>query len=417
MKNDIFSNRFQKYLCISCGACEGYSQGQVKMVYDKKRGMFFPQLSSRIFDENLSKKIHDICPGYGYKILPDADEMQSSNQSLELGQYNNIWASQSNDKELLSNASSGGVMSQIAIHLLDTNQVDGVIVTGINFANEMPLPNGYIARNREEVLQAQGSKYCPSPTLNVIQEILSEGGTYAVIGTPCQIAALKTARKHNDQLDESIHITIANFCGGFRDLRETERLIRKSGFSLSEVSQLTYRGSGQPGFMTISDRKGITKMLPYPDYAKMTGIMKCYRCRTCIDATGELADISCGDAWIDEYLQRDYGWSIVISRNNRADNIMHDMEKGSLICLEPLSEEKVIKSQLTNITSKKYRQHARRKLYKLLGIPVPYYDGGYSNIHKGMALEIKVHISTAIFHLAELMGVYDVLMKFLKRKA
>lgn len=417
MSNDIFSKRFQKYLCISCGICAGLFPEKIYMRYERNVGMFFPFLVSDALNEEISEAIKEICPGYGYSLIENTDIKKSEKYSLEMGFYHNLFAAQSSDQDVLVNASSGGVMSEISLYLLENKLVDGVVVTDMRYDNEMPEPVSYIARSREQVLQAQGSKYCPSPTMLIVDEIIKNPGNYAVIGTPCQLAGLETARRKYKRLDDSIYLTIANFCGGFRDFRETERLIKKNNLKVQDVISLSYRGGGQPGFMTILAKDGNKVMLPYPQYAKMTGIMKSYRCRTCVDATGELADISCGDAWLDDYINRDQGWSVIITRNQKSDQLIKSMIKKSLIKCEPLSKEDVILSQKTNITTKKYRQLARRKLYSFLGIPLPDFGGGYVNSNLGLLFEIKVHISTSIFHLAEIFGVYDVLMKLIKRKA
>ena len=147
-------------------------------------------------------------------------ERKAKNYLLELGSYHSIFAAQSCDKEILKRASSGGVMTLIGLYLLENNFVDGVVVTGISYGNEGPRPFGYIANNKKMLMEAQGSKYTPSPTMSILNEIISKPGKYVVVGTPCQIAGLEKARKINSVLDESIYLTITNFCGGFRDYIE-----------------------------------------------------------------------------------------------------------------------------------------------------------------------------------------------------
>ena len=198
--------------------------------------------------------------------------------------------------------------------------------------------------------------------------------------------------------------------------RETESLINKSKFKPQEIIDFTYRGNGQPGFMTIIDKDKKKKMLPYPNYAKMTGIMKDHRCRTCIDATGELADISCGDAWLEKYTKQNLGWSIVMTRSMKGEKILKDMINKQLMVVERISKEDVIESQKGNITSKKVRQHSRRLIYKIFRIPIPEWEGGFIQSNTGLFFEIKVLISTFIFHIAEILGLYDFFIKFLKRR-
>ena len=145
--------------------------------------------------------------------------------------------------------------------------------------------------------------------------------------------------------------------------------------------------------------------------------MKDHRCRTCIDATGELADISCGDAWLDKFLIRDSGWSITMTRSTKADKIIEVLKQKHLITIENVSESEVIQSQEGNISSKKYRQYSRRTIYKLLRIPLPNFGDGYIKSNSGTLFEIKVFLSTLIFHIAEISGFYDYLIRYINRKA
>jgi coenzyme F420 hydrogenase subunit beta len=414
--NNIFTKKFQKYLCTSCGVCAGMLPSRVEMVYEKNIGKFVPS-STDNYDNEIQERVAEICPGYGYDISKSVNRKESKRYSLELGSYISVFAAQCTDKDILPNATSGGIMSAIGVYLLEGHIVDGVIVTGMKYGSQGPKPFGYIARTKEMILNGQGSKYLPSPTMSILNEIISTPGKYVVIGTPCQIAGLEKARLTNKILDKSIYLTIANFCGGFRDFRETEILIKKNEFELSEITELKYRGNGQPGFMTIIDKNNKKQMLPYPQYAKMTGIMKDHRCRTCIDATGELADISCGDAWLNKFIKRDSGWSITMTRSTKADKIIEVMKQKRLITFENVSESEVIQSQEGNISSKKYRQYSRRTIYKLLRIPLPNWEDGYIKSNSGTLFEFKVFLSTLIFHIAEISGFYDFLIRYIKRKA
>ena len=51
----------------------------------------------------------------------------------------------------------------------------------------------------------------------------------------------------------------------------------------------------------------------YPEYVRATGVMKNFRCKTCIDATAELADFSFGDAWLKRFIGTKKPWSIYIN--------------------------------------------------------------------------------------------------------
>ena len=167
--------------------------------------------------------------------------------------------------------------------------------------------------------------------------------------------------------------------------------------------------------MLLEDSSGKQKKLPYPNYARMTGVVKYLRCRLCVDATAELADFSCGDAWIPKYLKSGRAWSIVLARSNKAVSILNELEAKELITREQVSVEDIKSSQRGNLTSKKNRQKGRMKLYKLLGYKLPSFDGGYHKNNEGLMLEFKVHVSHTIFSILERIGLYKMFSKLIGR--
>jgi coenzyme F420 hydrogenase subunit beta len=219
------------------------------------------------------------------------------------------------------------------------------------------------------------------------------------------------------ELKPAIPLTIGNFCGGFKDLREIRRLIQRQGIDPRIVTFFRYRGGGQPGSMMIRTLNGEYRTLPYPNYANLTGIRKHYRCRVCVDATAELSDFACGDAWIDRFLSTQKGWSILMTRSETAEAIIKEMLEKKLISFESISVDELKMSQNINLTSKKTRQSARRRFSTLIGLHLPEYDGGYPEKLSQMMLEIKIFISHLIFDLSEKVGCYPLLAKILRRKA
>jgi len=280
------------------------------------------------------------------------------------------------------------------------------------------MPEVFIAYNDNDLIRAQGSKYCPVPSLAKLK-LLLQGKLkqkFVFVGTPCQIAGLRLLQNEYPELKTTIPLTIGNFCGGFKDMRETRKLIQRQGIDPSDITFFRYRGGGQPGSMLIRTRDDQQKALPYPDYAKLTGIRKYYRCRVCVDATAELSDFSCGDAWIERFLSTGQGWSILMTRSETAEAIAKEMRKQNLISCEVISLDELKKSQSGNLTSKKARQSARRKFCRLLRLPLPDYDGGYREKSSQIMLEMKVFMSHSIFDLSEKLGCYPLLAKILGRK-
>lgn len=380
-----------------------------------KKGIYLPTFSKPLSKEE-DKELVNICPGKGYNIVDIGEKrFRETNYDYKLGYYKSIGAARSNDKGLLKKSTSGGMMPAVANYLLEKKHVEGILTVKFDYTNKGPIPTPFIAKTREELIQAQGSKYMPIPLLKNLDEAIAFSGTIAVIGTPCQIAGVRLAQEENPLLKEKIKLTIANFCGGYRDYRETERIFQITKVNKKNINFFSYRGKGQPGYMTVESSKKETIDLPYPDYARLTGYIKHLRCRLCVDATGELADLSFGDAWNDRFLKTKKKWSFYIARSTFGEEILKDMLEEGLFKHEEITVDELVKSQRGNLITKKERQHSRFQLYKLVGYKLPSFDGGYNKEKLNMKLELKVFMSQRVMYLFEKMKIYLLLARLIKR--
>lgn len=356
----------------------------------------------------LQNKVYTLCPGKGYTV---PQNRRDTNFDIRLGQYHRLLAGHALQKKIYQNATSGGLMTALGAYLLDSGIVDGILTVKFSSGSMVPIP--FVATNLEELLEAQGSKYIPVPLLENL-EITAPYKSLLVVGTPCQIAASKALAKSDSAWRSKVVMHISNFCGGYRNYNETRRLLQIGGVKLESLTSLKYRTNGQPGFFEATDgAKTVT--YPYPNYSRLTGHTKVKRCRLCIDATGELADISFGDAWEKDFLSSGKKWSFLISRNERSSQILDDMLNSRFVHLESISKEQLIRSQFGNLQTKKSRQRARYRLSKICRETVPTFDlTEYPE--SSLGLELKVRISHAIMQLLEHLGLYLVVSKILNRR-
>lgn len=369
-------------LCIGCGLCA--VDTSVQMGYSK--GIMLP---NKVTDDNF---IELSCPAKGYDLKQCGKvlfgEVPYSN---ELGYYRSIVLAHTSDESLKSKAASGGVMGQLAVSMLEKHLVDGVITNRFVYAGSQVRTETYIASTKEEIIEGQGSKYCPTSTLSILNR-LDPSKKYLMIGTPCQIAGLRLYGRYNEQIKKQIPYTIANFCGGYRDFRELDFFVQRVAH-IDEVKSFRHRGGGQPGSMRIEGKKGELFQYPYPEYAKISPVVKNERCTLCMDATGELADFSCGDAWLKK---RDMStpWSIIISRSSEADKLLKRLIcDGVFIQGEEIDDKQVVESQKSNITSKKYRQFKRIGIRNKLLLFSPFWYNNYPVKEGSYFNELRIIIS------------------------
>lgn len=393
----------EKSLCIGCGLCS-YSTSVKESRYSTKDYQPLPVVEEAAESDPLA---YEVCPGKGYDIVKEAERLHDSpNHDLELGRYYNLYAGFSNDRQVLENASSGGIASQIAVYLLEERIVDRVLTTSFQYTDLGPLAKGILAGCREEVMGSQGSKYCPVDLSEGIGEAKKYNHRLAVIGTPCQIAGIRNIQRNDPSFNSKLIVTVSNFCGGFKNYRNISLIAKLKDIEPRDITFFRFRGGGQPGSMLIRTKSGRSVQIAYPDYVGLNGLSKHLRCHLCVDATGELADIACGDAWLHRFLNDKNPWSIFITRNKKADDLMNCLIKDGAITTESISQSEVKQSQEENLYSKKVRQKSRFYLYRKLGYAVPSFDGGFFDNPIDLWTEVKVFHKHRLKELLETLGLF-----------
>jgi hypothetical protein len=92
-----------------------------------------------------------------------------------------------------------------------------------------------------------------------------------------------------------------------------------------------------------------------------------HRCTLCDYRFNPLADISCGDAWLPDYLDDRLGTSVIVARNKKAKNILEDACRKGYIRLYRRKNIIDVRSIQKYIRSLQTRVH----LQKVLKKPVP----------------------------------------------
>jgi len=390
-------------LCVSCGACVSATPpGAIRMVFDDKRSIFVPEIidTNRASGKGIEFRV---CPGKGFPIMEIAEQLYSDapNRSFELGLYRTAIAAHSTEERIIKNAASGGVMTEIARYLIDKNLVKGVTASRFIYGPKGPRTESFIARTFDDLLAAQGSKYCPTTTNVLARQCVETGRRYLFIGTPCQVAGLRLATREDSNLAKVFPYTMANFCGGFHNFRQLEDLITFDRIDPTKVEYFRFRRDGQPGSMFARTTDGRTISASYPNYLHRSDVPKHKRCSYCVDATGELADFACGDAWIERLLQTQQSWSIILTRSHFAEQIVNELISAGRIVVTPVSFEELCESQRKNLMSKKFRQYKRMRISRLLGITMPEWDvqlprGNSTYLHEARVLFVKTRLGRRI---------------------
>lgn len=363
-------------LCCGCGTCEGVCpEAALKMTLDEEQGSFLPELNN---ERCISCGVcYQSCPGHSvdFKTLNLTIFGQDSQDAL-MGNYRACYVGHAADYELRYNAASGGVTTALLQFALKENVIDGALVVKMN--KERPLePQPFIARTFDELADAARSKYCPVPMNKGLRDIMHspDGEKFAVVGLPCQLHGVRKAEQINKKLREKVVLHLGIFCSHTDTFWQTRSLLAQVGAVESDIERIDYRGHGWPGTMSISLKSGQKIELPFSDAVAnhLVWINALPRCLFCCDLTAELADVSCGDAWLPEIRRTEgVGKSLVVARTQIGQTLCLNGIREGVLTLEPADADKVKQSGYM-MQSKKRDIRVRFLVRKILRRPTPEY--------------------------------------------
>ncbi len=359
-------------MCLGCGLCAGVlKRPAIRMAIDGD-GYLRPSAVAAL-SEDEQDLITATCPG----IVQRGPETDAAAVDRAWGPVRDSLRGHAADEEMRFVGSSGGAISAIATHLLDSHQVDFVLHVAADPLK--PLQSVMqLSRSRTDVLAAASARYGPAAPLARIEGLLAQGRRFAVIGKPCDIAGIRNLARRDPRVDALIPVTVAFFCAGLSSLRISERLAGKHGVQPDDVKMLRYRGHGCPGPTRLEARDGRVYEQSYDDtWSSELNQEIQFRCKICPDSTGEQADIACGDAWESEdgYSHGEQeGWTAMLARTERGAQLIAEMRKSGALVAEPLALERIKRAQ-SHHTARKQAIAARLAGMALAGAKLPSFRG------------------------------------------
>ena len=167
--------------CTGCGACSSVCQlGCIKMVADSE-GFLYPHIDEQVCVS--CGACEKACP-----VLIDRKGKDDSEKSI-------AYAAKTRNGEILLNSSSGGIFTELASRIIESNGV----VFGAAFDSNFGVEH-IMVEHVQDLEKLRGSKYVQSrigDTYVKAKEALDMGRTVLYTGTPCQIGGLYAFLKHD----------------------------------------------------------------------------------------------------------------------------------------------------------------------------------------------------------------------------
>lgn len=360
-------------LCVGCGACSYFcTRGAVRLTDIESLG-----IRPRFNDElcrNCSECLA-ICPGYSVNAALGLNGNKVSYDRHPLvGKSLEVWEGHARDEELRHQASSGGILSALALYCLEKEDMSLVLHTGMDPTK--PWANRtVVSRNRRDILGNCGSRYAPASPCDSLASIEQSEKPCVFIGKPCDAAAVSLLRRERPALDEKLGLVLTFFCAGTPCTQGTLDLVKRLAIPLEEVCHIRYRGNGWPGTFTVRHGSdGREKTLTYEEsWGALAQYRKSFRCHLCPDGLGELADISSGDAWHRYPGEKERGQSLVIVRTPRGKEMVRKAAKAGYLDLASSSAAQVVAAQ--GLVRRRSEIFGRLLAMQALRVPIPRFTG------------------------------------------
>lgn len=289
-----------------------------------------------------------------------------------VGNHQATWFSYASDDEIREGAASGGSVTALFCHMLETGTVDGVLAVRTVVENDDVRPEFFIATSREELLAARGSKYSAVYFVRHGLPLLQAfDGNLAVVLLPCDAKSLLAVRNKDPELDRKIKCVISLVCGHNSEPQLTQLVVEKIRGDRGKVTDYVYREGHWRGNLKATFENGETVEKPFSTFSDYQNLY-CFaqrKCHHCSDHFGKFSDLTAGDIWSPRMKEEKLKHTALIVRNDVGKQIVDDaIARGVLEATrEPVEE--VCDGQARTLPFH-YNTTSRARVGRLFGLKI-----------------------------------------------
>lgn len=332
----LYEEVLDKGLCTLCGGCSGGCP-------------YLLSYNGRIVRLHQCTLTEGQCYKYCPRTFTDLDEISRHIFGVpygenEIGTTKQVFLARSTDQEIHKKAQDGGVVTGLLSVALKEGIIDGAVETKLD---DDKVPHGFIARNREELLECAGVSYEPSPVLEAINRLSKESTEkIGFVGLPCHVATLskmKVSPPTNRVNIENVKLTIGLFCGwtlsnGFHEFLKS----RFKDINISKVIKFDIPHHPAHSFDVYTESESrsvdLDEVKPFINNA----------CKYCFDMTAEFSDISVGSG---RAIFK--GWNTVIVRSNAGAEMLKIAQDHNAIETQQIPHESLANLKRASLNKKK----------------------------------------------------------------
>jgi len=308
--------------CTYCGACGAFC---MNIKYDREKEV--PNEDGSCKDVNTCRDgfgaCYNLCPKTGTEQIPLSllDKwVFGKKQDKILGHYIKIVSVRLTNSAQDNLDERAGPITGLLDLAMRNGLIDAAIVTG---KDDNFVPHPLIAEIPEDLNESIGYKPSQSPTLSLLGEAINkEHKDIAVVGTPCQIQALRKLQNHprfDFEAYDMVTLAIGTFCFGTFYNQLLSQCFKEYKVNPNEIEKIR---TDKNNFKMIVTTQSGEKEIPL-NYLYDKAVRNA--CFSCSDYTASFADISVGAVGSEE------GWKTMIIRTEKGKKA-YDLavEKGIL---------------------------------------------------------------------------------------
>jgi coenzyme F420 hydrogenase subunit beta len=322
-------------LCTGCAACIVACPYDV-LEYDDKNGAYKPWhieadggAEDCVHGEKGCTLCTRACPRFR-EWETEVDNHLFGRERLDeevFGVSQQVVLARAADPAVNATGQDGGLVSALLIYALENDIIDAALVSYLEGDGSSWKAVPGVARTREEVLAAAGSRYTYSANPLAYGSAI-EGGAerIALVGMSCQASAppVMQARRAG-KVARRFVLTIGLLCSKtFDDAIFDELFLARYGLRREDMVKMNIKGVFQ-----IWMRDGSYHEVPLKEAHAWTR----EGCKACPDFAAEHADISTGGIGA-------FGdWTITVVRTDKGRELMEAMEAAGVIEVRPGSDD------------------------------------------------------------------------------
>jgi coenzyme F420 hydrogenase subunit beta len=363
-------------LCTGCGLCASLAGRDRLDMQVTTYGQIRPRAKDKL-DAATLEGIQSICPGIRVTGAEASQVASARTVHPVWGPIRSLHRGWAVDEAVRFRSAAGGSMTALGSFLLESGKVDSILHVRASSAKPL-LTDAQVSTTAEEVQSGAQSRYGPAAPLVYVHRLLDEGRRFALLGKPCDVAAIRNLARIDPRVEEQIPYCLTIFCGGVPTLHTARKIAAHLGVSEDEVEVFRWRGNGWPGPTHVEARDGRAYDLSFDqtwfDPSRPWSYDIPFRCKICPDAIGELGDVCCADGWVMKggkpIHEEAPGVNVLVARTEHGERLVADAAAAGAIELAPFAIAQLDAMHGDHLP-RRLENPARIAALRIMGEPAP----------------------------------------------